>query len=105
MPETKTTNLSIRMDKKLKDEADELFSALGLTLTTAVTIFIRQAIIQRRIPFEIALGPNRKDADELRRLFLELRAEAESQGFLTDEEIEAEIKAVRAERKARGNAV
>lgn len=54
-----TTNLSIRMDKELKEQAEQLFSELGMNMTTAFNIFVRQAVRQRRIPFEISLNvPN-----------------------------------------------
>ena len=50
-----TTNLSIRIDRNLKDEADMVFNALGMNLTTAITVFVRQAVRQKKIPFEISL--------------------------------------------------
>ena len=46
-------NISIRMDDKLKQDAEELFEDLGMNLTTAVTIFFKQALREQRIPFEI----------------------------------------------------
>ncbi len=53
------TNLSIRMDKELKEQAEQLFSELGMNMTTALNIFVRQAVRQRKIPFEITLNvPN-----------------------------------------------
>ena len=51
-----TTNLSIRIDRDLKNEADQMFTALGMNLTTAITVFVRQAVRQKKIPFEIALN-------------------------------------------------
>jgi DNA-damage-inducible protein J len=51
-----TTNLSIRIDRDLKDEADQVFTALGMNLTTAITVFVRQSVRQKKIPFEIALS-------------------------------------------------
>ena len=39
-----TTNISIRMDSDLKAQADALFSELGMNLTTAFNIFVRQSI-------------------------------------------------------------
>ena len=39
-----TTNLNIRTDKEVKDKAEEIFSELGLNMTTAVNIFLRTAI-------------------------------------------------------------
>lgn len=54
-----TVNLSIRMDKGLKEQADSLFSELGMNMTTAMTVFVRQSVRQGKIPFEISLDrPN-----------------------------------------------
>ena len=53
---SETTNLSIRIDRDLKDEADRIFNALGMNLTTAITVFVRQAVRQKKIPFEISLN-------------------------------------------------
>lgn len=54
-----TTNITIRMDKELKSQADELFSALGLSMSTAMGVFCRQAVRLGKIPFEIAIDmPN-----------------------------------------------
>ncbi|MFB5762357.1 type II toxin-antitoxin system RelB/DinJ family antitoxin [Paenibacillus medicaginis] len=47
------TNINIRMDEDLKKEAESLFSELGLNMTTAVNIFVRQSLRQGGIPFEI----------------------------------------------------
>ncbi len=49
-----TTNVTIRMDKELKAQADELFSALGLSMSTAMGVFCRQAVRLGKIPFELA---------------------------------------------------
>lgn len=50
-----TTNISIRMDVELKKQAEQLFSELGMNMTTAFNIFLRQAVRQQRIPFDVAL--------------------------------------------------
>lgn len=56
-----TTNISIRMDSDLKAQADALFSELGMNISTAFNIFVRQALREGRIPFEISLNqPNRE---------------------------------------------
>jgi DNA-damage-inducible protein J len=47
------TNINIRMDEDLKKEAESLFSELGLNMTTAVNIFVRQSLRQGGIPFDI----------------------------------------------------
>ncbi len=49
------TNLNIRTDSEVKVAAEKLFSELGLTLSSAVNIFLRQAIRENAIPFEIRL--------------------------------------------------
>lgn len=48
-----TVNVTIRMDETLKKQADELFSDLGLSLSSAFTMFAKQAVREQRIPFEI----------------------------------------------------
>ena len=54
-----TTNISIRMDSDLKAQADRLFGELGMNLTTAFNIFVRQSLREGRIPFDISLNqPN-----------------------------------------------
>ena len=55
-----TTNVSIRMDADLKAQADALFGELGMNMSTAFNIFVRQAVREGRIPFEISINqPNR----------------------------------------------
>ncbi len=49
-----TVNMSIRMDTELKKQADAMFSEMGLNMTTAMNMFLRQVVRQGRIPFEIA---------------------------------------------------
>jgi DNA-damage-inducible protein J len=47
------TTLNIRVDEDLKKQANELFSDLGLDMSTAVNIFLRQAIMHDGLPFEV----------------------------------------------------
>lgn len=48
-----TAVLQTRVDADTKKKAEELFSSLGLDTTTAIRLFLKQAINQQRIPFEI----------------------------------------------------
>lgn len=50
------TNLNIKIDRDLKIEADRLFNEMGMNLTTAVNVFVRQAVLERAIPFRINRG-------------------------------------------------
>ena len=54
------TNINIRMDADLKAQADQLFADLGLNMTTAVNMFVRQAIRQQGIPFAVSACPAAK---------------------------------------------
>lgn len=47
------TNVTIRIDEDLKKQADTLFDDLGMSFTTAVNIFVKQAVREDRIPFEV----------------------------------------------------
>ena len=49
-----TVNVTIRMDEELKKQAEELFSDLGLSMTTAFIAFTKQAVREQRIPFSIS---------------------------------------------------
>ena len=48
-----TTNINIRIDKEIKQEAESLFDELGLSMSGAINLFFRQAIRERAIPFSI----------------------------------------------------
>ena len=48
-----TTNLSIRMDTETKQQAEELFGNLGMSISTAFNIFVKQSLRVRGIPFNI----------------------------------------------------
>ena len=53
-----TVSTNIKIDEKLKKEAQELFDKLGLNLTSAVNIFLSQAVREQAIPFRVTLIPN-----------------------------------------------
>ncbi|MBO5160244.1 MAG: type II toxin-antitoxin system RelB/DinJ family antitoxin [Lachnospiraceae bacterium] len=54
-----TTNISIRMDTELKAAAEALFDELGMNISTAFNIFVRQSLREGGIPFKITKGkPN-----------------------------------------------
>ena len=56
-----TTNISIRMDADLKARADALFNELGMNLTTAFHIFVRQELREGGIPFAVRLEQPNKE--------------------------------------------
>jgi DNA-damage-inducible protein J len=50
------TNLNIKIDRDLKVRADRLFNDMGMNLTTAVNVFVRQALLEQAIPFKVHRG-------------------------------------------------
>ncbi len=50
-----TTNLNIRTDKEIKEQAEVIFSELGLNMTTAINMFLRTTIREKGIPFALKL--------------------------------------------------
>ena len=50
-----TTNLNIRMDKELKARAEAFFNELGLTMSSAFNVFVRQSLREGKIPFELSV--------------------------------------------------
>lgn len=51
-------NLNIRVDKDVKSAAEAIANALGMNLSTAVNIFLRQMVSYDGLPFEVRLRPN-----------------------------------------------
>ena len=50
-----TTNLNIRTDKDIKDQAETIFNELGINMTTAINMFLRATIREYGIPFKLKL--------------------------------------------------
>ena len=51
------TNININIDSEVKSQAQDVFASVGLDLTTAIDIFLRQTIHQRSIPFAVTAEP------------------------------------------------
>ena len=58
-----TTNFSVRIDTEIKKQSEMLYKKLGMNLTTAINIFLRQSILVGGVPFDVKLKkPNVKTA-------------------------------------------
>ena len=76
------TNVTLRIDRRLKDQADELFSELGLTFTAAVNLFIRKSLRTGGIPFDVDMSttrPGRTDQAMLGEALEQLLASQDAQ--------------------------
>ena len=91
--------LQIRVDENLKNEVSDLFERLGMDIPTAVRIFFKRAIIEKGLPFDVNEIPSTtaQDSSRLMQALYALNEEAHKNGTagMSEEEIEAEIKAVR----------
>lgn len=75
-----TTNLNIRTDKEIKKQAEEIYSKLGLNMSTAVNLFLRASIRENGIPFDLKLNtPNKETIEAIK----------EAKSIAKDENIES----------------
>ena len=88
-----TTNLNIRTDKEIKDQAERIFSELGLNMSTAINMFLRTTIRENGIPFALKLDvPNEVTAaaiEEGRRI----ASDRSVKGYTRMEELKAALEA------------
>ena len=84
-----TATFSVRMDEKLKMDLDDLCAQFGMNTSTAINLFARAVVRERRIPFEISAVP----PDTGLRAFQSLRRQAKANGLreMSPDEINAEI--------------
>ena len=91
------STISIRVDEKLKKSFDELCDAIGLSNSAAMTIFMKAAVREQRIPFELRT----ESEDEIRArglaAFYKMREIAQENGIagMSLEEINEEIRLAR----------
>ena len=108
---------TLRIEDSLKSELDDVFDQIGITMTSAINIFLRQVVRSRGIPFEINCAePRRYEYARTRRVRNEALAAldaisaerlANNERELSMDEIDAEIAEARRERErsARRNSV
>ena len=56
-----TTSVNLRIDKDLKKQAETLFSNLGINMTTAMNIFLKQAVREQALPFKVTAHTSHDD--------------------------------------------
>jgi DNA-damage-inducible protein J len=100
-----TVNITVRVDKKVKTDFDEFCGNVGINLSTAVNMFFRAALRERRIPFAVSdldENLNRHARKELGEAFKEAQAQSIINGTdkMTLKEINAIIAESRLEKRA-----
>ena len=86
-----TTNISIRMDSELKTQADHFFAELGMNISTAFTIFVRQALREGKIPFAISLNTLNKETIAAMLEAERIAADPSVKGYSDVDELLAEL--------------
>ena len=89
---SKTVNLSIRMDAGLKQEAEELFADLGMSLTTAVNVFVRQCIRKQGIPFIISRNPPTPETLEVMAEAIRIESDSNVKGYTNVKDLIRDLK-------------
>lgn len=51
---TKSTSVLVRLEPQVKEDAEAVFDQMGLSMSTAINIFLKQVIRTNKIPFEIS---------------------------------------------------
>lgn len=52
-----TVNVTVRMERQTRDDTAKLFSEIGISTIRAINMFLKQAVRERRIPFEVSARP------------------------------------------------
>lgn len=57
--QTASTSVTVRLNKDVKNQAQRIYAELGIDMTTAINVFLRQSIRSNGFPFEVNLNvPN-----------------------------------------------
>ena len=63
-----TSALNVNVPKEVKEEANAIFNNLGLNMSTAINMFLKRAIYERGIPFEVKEQPSKEFLEALEEL-------------------------------------
>lgn len=90
---------SVRMDESLKRQFDSLCQEFGMNASTAINVFARAVVRERKIPFEISSPETDITREGALQAFKALRAQARENGLsdLSPDDINQEINLARRE--------
>ncbi len=92
--------IQFRADKNLKQEVSEIYESLGMDLPTAFRMFMSMSKMVKGIPFSVTIPENAVTRSDALSAFERMRASTADTAELSLDEINAEISAVRNEKKA-----
>jgi DNA-damage-inducible protein J len=61
-----TSTVTFRLDRALKQQADQVLDDMGINMTTALTVFVKAMVRQARIPFPVEADPFYSSANQAR---------------------------------------
>ena len=78
------SQIAVRVDDQLKKEATALFNELGLDMSTAVKLFLKQSVLTNSIPFKISLDEYLKEEVEQAKKDIQKLVKLKSEGVKLD---------------------
>lgn len=68
--------ISLRVDDEIKRNAERTLNEIGLSMSTAINIFLKTVVRENRIPFELSADPfyNKTNIEELERRVADIRS-------------------------------
>jgi DNA-damage-inducible protein J len=91
----KTANINARVEKDLKTKAEKVLRHVGVKTSDAITMFLRQVVLQRGLPFDVRV-PNA----ETRKAIAELENPAKLKSYTTTKDLFDDALGKKLKRKA-----
>ncbi len=88
-----TTPTQIRIDSTVKQQATDLFNSLGMDLSSAVNIFLRQCILRGGLPFPVEIPKYNQDTLEAMAEARRISRDPDSKGYTNMAELKAALEA------------
>ncbi len=87
-----TINFSVRMDSEIKRKCEALYNELGINLTTAINVFLRQSLRSGGFPFDVRLEQPNKDTIAALEEALRISKDSSVKRYSDVEEVLKELK-------------
>jgi DNA-damage-inducible protein J len=84
------TTMNLRIDASLKKEAEKVVYELGLSMASAVTLYLKALVREKGIPFSVTLEPKKKNVPTHPQLDMS-QIEPDEEGVIDEESIKAAI--------------
>ncbi|MCL2223224.1 MAG: type II toxin-antitoxin system RelB/DinJ family antitoxin [Oscillospiraceae bacterium] len=72
----KTSNVFARVEPELKSEAEMVLNQIGLPMSSAITLFLRQVVLRRGVPFPITIPQKPKSLEDMNEDELDIKLES-----------------------------